>query len=100
MYFEKRGRRSGRNFDSRRSPPKPVDIGKEYEVEILELSRRGEGIARIEGLVCFIPNTSQGEHVKIRITRISRRFAEGEVLEKLEKKPKDETAENSEEETS
>jgi predicted RNA-binding protein with TRAM domain len=100
MYYEKRGRQSGRNFGSRRFPPKPVDVGKEYEVEILELSRRGEGIARIEGLVCFIPNTSPGEQVKIRITRISRRFAEGEVLEKLGKKQTDETAENNKEEES
>lgn len=100
MYYEKRGRRDRRNFDRpRRFPPKPVEIGKEYEVEILELSSRGEGIARIEGLVCFIPNTSPGEHVKIRITRISRKFAEGEIVEKLEKDPTEKKAENNEEET-
>jgi len=62
-------------------PPKPVEIGKEYEVDIQETSRRGEGIARIKGLVTFIPNTKPGDHVKIRITRISRRFAEAEVVQ-------------------
>jgi predicted RNA-binding protein with TRAM domain len=65
----------------RRFPPKPVEIGKEYEVDVTETSRRGEGIARIQGLVTFIPNTKPGDHVKIRITRISRRFAEAEVVE-------------------
>jgi predicted RNA-binding protein with TRAM domain len=60
--------------------PKPVEVGKEYDVEIQELSRRGEGIARIQGLVIFVPNAKQGDHVKIRITRISRRFAEAEVV--------------------
>jgi predicted RNA-binding protein with TRAM domain len=60
--------------------PKPVDVGKEYEVDIQEVSRRGEGIARIEGLVIFVPNAKQGEHVKIKVTRISRRFAEAEVV--------------------
>ena len=100
MYYEKRGRRNRRNFDRpRRFPPKPVEMGKEYDVEIIELSSRGEGIARIEGLVCFIPNTSPGEHVKIRITRISRKFAEGEVVEKLEKIQTEEKAESSEEES-
>jgi len=84
MYYEKRGRGNRRNFGPKRFPPKPVEIGKEYDVEILELSRRGEGIARIEGLVCFIPDTNPGEHVKVRITRISSRFAEGEAVEKLE----------------
>ena len=63
-----------------RFAPKPVEIGKEYEVDIQETSRRGEGIARIEGLVTFIPNTKPGDHVKIKITRISRRSAEAEVV--------------------
>jgi predicted RNA-binding protein with TRAM domain len=83
MQHERRGRRYGPGF-----PPKPVEIGKEYDVEIQETSRRGEGIARIKGLVCFVPNTKPGEHVKIRITRISRRFAEAEVVGKAEEKAK------------
>ena len=62
--------------------PKPVDVGKEYDVSIEELSSRGEGIARVQGLVIFVPNTKQGEHVKIKVTRISRRFAEAEVIGK------------------
>lgn len=64
--------------------PKPVEVGKEYEVNIEELSSRGEGIARVQGLVIFVPNTKQGEHVKIKVTRISRRFAEAEVVGKPE----------------
>jgi predicted RNA-binding protein with TRAM domain len=71
-----------------RFAPKPVEVGKEYEVDIQEISRRGEGIARIEGLVTFVPNTKTGDHVKIRITRISRRFAEGEVVQTGEKEAK------------
>jgi predicted RNA-binding protein with TRAM domain len=61
-------------------PPKPVEVGKEYDVEIQETSRRGEGIARVKGLVCFVPNSKPGDKVKIRIKRISRRFAEAEVV--------------------
>jgi predicted RNA-binding protein with TRAM domain len=76
----------GENMDEQRVgrsfPPKPVEVGKEYDVAIQEMSRRGEGIARIEGFVVFVPNTQNGDHVKIRVTRISRRFAEAEVVEK------------------
>lgn len=89
MHYEKR-RRGGRNFGPRRFPPKPVEIGKEYDVEIQELSRRGEGIARIKGLVCFVPDTKPGDHVRIRITRISRRFAEAEAIGKAKEKPEEE----------
>jgi len=77
-----RGPRRGFRERRDRFPPKPVEIGKEYEVDIQETSRRGEGIARIEGLVVFIQNTKPGDHAKIRITRISRKFAEAEVVEK------------------
>jgi predicted RNA-binding protein with TRAM domain len=85
---ERRGfgqRRGG--FRGRRESsfiPKPVEVGKEYDVDIQELSRRGEGIARLQGLVIFVPNAKQGDHVKVKITRISRRFAEAEVVGKGE----------------
>jgi len=76
---------SGRGFrGADRFPPKPVEVGKEYDVDIKEMSRRGEGIARIQGLVIFVPNTQNEDHVKIRVTHISRRFAEAEVVGKEE----------------
>jgi predicted RNA-binding protein with TRAM domain len=77
-------RRGYRGRGGGRFPPKPVEIGKEYEVDISETSRRGEGIARIQGLVIFIPNTKPGDHVKIKVKNISRRFAEAEVVKKGE----------------
>jgi len=78
------GERRGFGGPRRGFPPKPVEVGKEYDVEIQETSRRGEGIARIKGLVCFVPNTKPGDKVKIRITRVSRRAAEAEVVGKSE----------------
>jgi predicted RNA-binding protein with TRAM domain len=72
---------AARGFD--RDLSKSVEVGKEYEVEIQEISRRGDGIARIEGLVVFIPNTKQGDKLRIKITNVSRRFAEAEVINKI-----------------
>ncbi len=95
MEYERRERRGGygrreggygRRSYGPRFPPKPVEVGKEYDVEIQETSRRGEGIARIKGLVVFVPNTKPGDKVKVRITRISRRFCEAEVVGKGEAK--------------
>jgi len=78
-----RERGYGRSFRDRerRFAPKPVELGKEYDVEVQELSRRGEGIARIKGLVTFIPNAKPGDHLRVKITKISRRFAEAEIVE-------------------
>ena len=86
-----------RRGPTRRSPPKPVEIGKEYDVEIQETSRRGEGIARIQGLVTFVPDTKPGDKVRVKITRISRRFAEGEVVVEAEEKAETEEEEATEE---
>jgi predicted RNA-binding protein with TRAM domain len=60
---------------------KPVEMDEEYEADIEELSRRGDGIAKIDGFVIFVPNTKQGEHVKFKITRLGNRFAVGELVE-------------------
>ena len=67
------GQRRG-GFRERSGPrfiPKPVEVGKEYEVDITEKSRRGEGIAKIQGLVLFVRNANPGDHVTVKITRIS-----------------------------
>lgn len=97
MQYERRGGRGRRDFGPRGFPPKPVEVGKEYDVEILETSRRGEGIARIKGLVCFVPDAKPGDHVKIRVTRISRRFAEAEVVGEAAGETQEEAVEESEE---
>ena len=60
---------------------KPVEVDKEYEAEIQDISRRGDGIAKIEGFIIFVPNTKQGEHVKFRVTRVGNRFATGELVQ-------------------
>ncbi|MEM2025433.1 MAG: TRAM domain-containing protein [Desulfurococcaceae archaeon] len=64
----------------RSSMPKPVVVGQEYDVEITEISRRGDGLARIQGFVIFVPGTNKGDKVKVRITRMGRSFAIGEAV--------------------
>ncbi|OYT62136.1 MAG: deoxyribonuclease [Thermofilum sp. ex4484_15] len=59
---------------------KPVRLGEEYEVRIVEVSRRGDGIARIKGFIIFIPGTSVGDEVRVKITKVGRRYAIGEVV--------------------
>jgi predicted RNA-binding protein with TRAM domain len=62
------------------SSPKPVEMGKEYEVEISEISKRGDGIARIQGFVIFVAGAKSGQKAKIRITSIGDRFAKAEIV--------------------
>ena len=62
------------------SSPKPVEMGKEYEVEISEISKRGDGIARIQGFVIFVAGGKSGQKAKIRISSIGDRFAKAEIV--------------------
>jgi predicted RNA-binding protein with TRAM domain len=60
--------------------PKPVEAGKEYDVEITELSRRGDGLAKIQGFVVFVKGSKVGEKVKIKIETVGPRFATATVV--------------------
>jgi predicted RNA-binding protein with TRAM domain len=59
----------------------PVDVGKQYDVMIEDTARQGDGIARISGLVIFVPNTKVNDSVKIEIKSIKRNCAVAEVVE-------------------
>ncbi len=55
--------------------------GEEMTVKIESLGREGDGIARVSGLVVFVPNTKVGDEVRIKITKVGRSVAFGEKLE-------------------
>ena len=62
-------------------PPPPIKVGEEHEVSIEEISRRGDGIAKIQGFVVFVPGAKVGDKMKIRITRVSSRYAIAERVQ-------------------
>ena len=77
-------RRSRRDEESaRRAEPgaKPVEVGKEYNVRIIDRSERGEGVARIEGFIVFVRGAKPGEEVKVRIMSVGSRAATGEIVQ-------------------
>ena len=60
--------------------PKPVEAGKEYNVQITETSRKGDGIARIQGFVIFVKDGKVGQQAKIKVINVGERFATAEVV--------------------
>ena len=48
----------------------PVEVGKEYMVNITDTGRGGDGIARISGFVIFVKNGKVGQNKKIKITSV------------------------------
>ncbi|UCE36488.1 MAG: TRAM domain-containing protein [Thermoplasmata archaeon] len=65
-------------MDSMRVPP--VKEGNTYKVKIESLGREGDGIAKVDGFVVFIPGTQVGEELDVRINKVTRRVAFGEKI--------------------
>lgn len=53
----------------------PVTEGESYDVTIEDIAREGDGVARIEGFVIFVPGTKVGDSVNIKVEKVMRRFA-------------------------
>ncbi len=60
--------------------PVPVEEGQELTLTIDALGRHGDGIARLNNFVIFVPGAKAGEQVKIRITTVRGSFATGEIV--------------------
>ena len=83
-----RGYGGGRRFDDR---PKPVETGKEYDVSITEISRKGDGIARVDGFVIFVKGGQVGQNAKVKVTQVGGRFATAEVIGEGSQQPAEST---------
>jgi len=60
--------------------PKPVEVGKEYEVEVTEVSKQGDGVARVQGFVVFVKSGKAGQKVKVKIDQVGNRFAKATIV--------------------
>ena len=83
-YGHGRGRSYGgggrRSFNRGSPAAKPVEVGKEYEVEVTEISRKGDGIARLQGFVVFVENGKVGHKIKVKVAEVADRFAKGTLV--------------------
>ena len=107
MGFENRGSRPRQNrggfgggYGGPRESSAPVNVGDELDVTIEAVGEKGDGIAKKNGFVLFIPNTKQGERIRIRISKVLRKvgFADkiGEAQGEPESAAKEPAAEESE----
>lgn len=77
MRHERGGRSDGgfrpRNFA-------PVKVGDELNVKIEAVGEKGDGIAKKDGFVLFVPSTKQGDEVRIKVTRVLQKVGFAEVV--------------------
>lgn len=58
----------------------PVEEGDELEVTIEGIGDKGDGIAKVDGFVLFVPGTRQGDKVKVKVTKVLKNMGFAEVV--------------------
>ena len=58
-----------------------------YEARIEDYTAEGQGVAKVDGCVVFVPNAIAGELVRLRIEKVGKTWAAAKIVEILEKSP-------------
>ena len=59
---------------------KPVEVDKEYLVHIIEISRKGYGVAKYGEFPIFVEDGKIDDYVRVRIKDVARRFAVADLV--------------------
>ncbi len=54
------------------------------DIEITSSGMEGEGVARVDGMVVFVPLCMQGEKVRVMVREVNKKFARATVIKVLE----------------
>ena len=64
-----------------------MQTGQQVDLEITKVVYRGDGLARLDGLVFFVPGVVTGERVRAEVVRMRKNYVEARLLEVLEAAP-------------
>jgi len=59
----------------------PLEVGDVKTVRIEALGSGGDGIAKVDGFVVFVPGTNVDDEVTVKITRVLKKYAFSEIVE-------------------
>lgn len=48
----------------------PVHVDEEYDVTIVNVGEKGDGVAKIQDFIVFVPGAKKGQNCRIKITRV------------------------------
>jgi len=61
--------------------PSSIKEGDQYKIRIVDVGKQGDGIAKLEGLIIFVPGTKPGDELEVRIKRLGKNCAFAEKIE-------------------
>ena len=56
----------------------PVQIGQQYEAEIIGISHDGEGVGRVNGFTLFVAGALPGERALVRVEHLKKQYGYAE----------------------
>ncbi|MBD3183838.1 TRAM domain-containing protein [Candidatus Poribacteria bacterium] len=59
-------------------------VNDEIDVTIESVGKQGDGVAKHNGFIIFVPDTKKGENVRIVITKVFPNYGFAEVIQTLE----------------
>ncbi len=59
----------------------PVHKNNDYEGTVVDLTYQGNGVVKVDDFPIFVPNALPGEKVLVKVTKVTRNFAWGKVME-------------------
>jgi predicted RNA-binding protein with TRAM domain len=93
------GSSSGGGYGARPMATAPVKVGEELDVTIEAVGEKGDGIAKKNGFVLFVPGVKEGQQVRIRVTKVLRKVGFAEVVGSAGSAPAESSEGSSEEST-
>ncbi len=64
-----------------------MNINDELIVRIEKISNLGTGIARVDGFVIFVENACPEDELKVKVTKVSKNYANAKILEVIKPSP-------------
>lgn len=58
----------------------PVKVGDELDLTIEAVGEKGDGLAKKNGFVLFVPGVKEGQKVRVRVTKVLRKVGFAEVI--------------------
>lgn len=69
----------------------PVREGDEIDVSIQSIGEKGDGVAKIDGFVLFVPDVKAGESVRVKLNKVLEKVGFAEVIGRNEKPKAEDT---------
>lgn len=65
----------------------PVNVGDEVDVTIEAVGEKGDGVAKVNGFVLFVPGVKEGERIRVKVTKVLRKVGFAEKIGEAESAP-------------